>query len=187
MGNVSCGGYKSHYCEASTSTNWKRNIGSSSMTGIASISSWSFFTTFSLLCTCLALTRTTRTKRCAVGVHAEAVDEDHEMVDLCLDRHPLALVVQPLLLEHLLVRVVIALEVQQLLSFTASLHHHLVLDQHDVRADVVQEVPVVRHHHQRLVVRLQEVLQPDHRADVQVIRRLVQQQQVRRREQRRRQ
>ena len=48
-------------------------------------------------------------------------------------------------------------------------------------------MPVVRDDHQRLRVVLQEVLQPDDRADVQMVRRLVQQQQIGGREQRGRQ
>lgn len=57
MGICSGGGYASSRSPGLTSTNWKRSIGSSVGAGIASSSSCSFFTTFSLLCTCLASTK----------------------------------------------------------------------------------------------------------------------------------
>lgn len=100
------------------------------------------------------------------------------MIDLRFDGATLAFVVQTLLLEDLLVRIVVALEVQKLLRVSRERSDHLILDQHDITADVVQEVSVVRDDHQRLVVRLQERLQPNHRADIQVVRWLIQQEQV---------
>ena len=54
----------------------------------------------------------------------------------------------------------------------------------DLLGDVVQELPVVRHHDRRPRVVLDVLLQPDDRLQVQVVRRLVQQQNVRLDEQR---
>ena len=63
----------------------------------------------------------------------------------------------------------------------------LVVDVGDVRADVVQEVAVVRDDDQRAVVAVEEVLQPVDRVQVEVVRRLVEQQRRRVAEERLRQ
>ena len=55
----------------------------------------------------------------------------------------------------------------------------LVVDVGDVRADLVQEVPVVRDDDERAVVALEERLQPVDRVEVEVVRRLVEQQRFR--------
>ena len=55
----------------------------------------------------------------------------------------------------------------------------LVVDVGDVRADLVQEVPVVRDDDERALIALEERLQPVDRVEVEVVRRLVEQQRVR--------
>ena len=60
----------------------------------------------------------------------------------------------------------------------------LVVDVGDVRADVVQEVAVVRDDDQRAVVAHEELAQPVDRIEVEVVRRLVEQQRLRVAEQR---
>mmetsp|Transcript_19691 Transcript_19691/g.58405 ORF Transcript_19691/g.58405 Transcript_19691/m.58405 type:complete len:447 (-) Transcript_19691:1023-2363(-) len=73
----------------------------------------------------------------------------------------------PLLLVHLFeLRKVALVEVQL-----------EVVQVDDVGGHAVEEVAVVRHHHQRLLPPHQVLLQPQNRAQVQVVRRLVQQQQ----------
>src|SRR6185436_12004814 len=52
----------------------------------------------------------------------------------------------------------------------------LVVDVGDVRADVVEEMPVVRNHDQRAFVPAEKVLEPVDRVEVQVVGRLVEQQ-----------
>ena len=106
------------------------------------------------------------------------------MVDLPFYRRAFPLPIQILLLKRLLIRVIIPAEVQQLLSLKKWKRGNLIADEHDVGADGVEEVPVVRDHHEGFAVVLQEILEPDDRADVQVVRRLVQQQQIRRRKKR---
>ena len=54
-----------------------------------------------------------------------------------------------------------------------------VVDVHDVRADVVEEVAVVAHDQDRALVVHEEVLEPDHALEVEVVRRLVEQDDVR--------
>ena len=53
-----------------------------------------------------------------------------------------------------------------------------VVDLGDLRHDAVHELPIVRRHQQRAGPGRQELLQPDDRLDVQVVRRLVHQQHV---------
>ncbi len=56
----------------------------------------------------------------------------------------------------------------------------------DVIDDVVEEIALVADDHDRRGIRLEEILEPQHRFEIEVVRRLVEQQQVRRREQQRR-
>jgi hypothetical protein len=60
----------------------------------------------------------------------------------------------------------------------------LVVDVRDVRADLVQEMAIVRDHDQRAVVTDEELAEPVDRVEVQMVRRLVEQQRVRMAEQR---
>ena len=53
------------------------------------------------------------------------------------------------------------------------------VDLRDLRDDPVHELPVVRGHQHRARIRLQKLLQPDNRFDIQVIGRLVHQQHIR--------
>ena len=59
-----------------------------------------------------------------------------------------------------------------------------LLQMQDVIDGAVEEFAVVRNHHQHARIAAQPLLQPQHRVEVEVIGRLVQQQQIRRRHQR---
>ena len=101
-------------------------------------------------------------------VGGEAGDEGLQLLDLLLGL--LVLVPDQLLdqLAGLVPEVIVA-------------HVHLdlaVVDVHDVGADVVEEVAVMAHHQHCALIVHEEVLQPDHACQVQVVGGLVQQQHV---------
>ena len=51
----------------------------------------------------------------------------------------------------------------------------LVVEMHDVGTHIVQELSIVRHHHQGFLVLLQVVLEPQHGGKVEMVGRLIQQ------------
>ncbi len=104
----------------------------------------------------------------ARGVRLEALDEELELLDLALDAAGLlaALGARELLLR--LVDVVAAVEDAD----------GLVVDVAGQVADAVEEVAVVADHDDHALVVGEELLQPHHRRDVEVVGRLVEQQHV---------
>ena len=103
------------------------------------------------------------------GLGAEAVDERLQVLALALLLLVLALREHQALRALLLERRIVAGVAPELAP----------IDVHDRLHHPVQEIAVVRHHHQRAGVAPQPILQPDDRIEIEVVGRLVEQQQVR--------
>ena len=121
-------------------------------------------------------------------VYVEGRENSDVLALLLLETRDLVADVRALVIQVLLHRrqhpLLVGLGLHERVVVAGPVAQILVDELDDLLGDVVQELPVVRHHDGRPRVALDVVLQPDDRLQVQVVRRLVQQQDIRLDEQR---